>query len=165
MGMEQFDLVTLVIDRGDVESCDTTDVLGALRRFLEPQTIQALRQRIDLTCDGYDSDPRELYEILEVRAFIQKLDIDFPYWLYFLAPEGSALTWLLCCLYPFAQTAEERNAFWPAAVKQYLESRGFPYMNQICALIGMQNGEILELSKLVAKRITMGLQSSPSDDR
>lgn len=50
---------------------------------------------------GYDADPRELYQIDEVRAFIRDLTTKVPWWIALLHPTLT-LTWV-CCLSPKPQ--------------------------------------------------------------
>lgn len=79
------DLLSVIIDRNDVEHCDIEPTLGVLKRLLQDrQSVEKFRGRVDLGFFGYDNDPRELHEIGEVRLFLAELDKKFPFWLYFL---------------------------------------------------------------------------------
>jgi hypothetical protein len=80
------DLLIITGSREEVESGDTTSVLGALRRLLERDMALQLRQRVFFGVLGYDDDPRELFEIPEVRAWIAAVDAEWPYWFFFLYP-------------------------------------------------------------------------------
>ena len=51
----------------------------------DKETIERFRGRVDLAFHGYSNDPRELYEMPEVRRFCAKLDDAFPFWFYFLS--------------------------------------------------------------------------------
>ena len=46
---------------------------------------------------GYDSDPRELYEIPEVRRFYSRFFDLWPYWLYFCALDNDGLAMMVSC--------------------------------------------------------------------
>ncbi len=48
---------------------------------------------------GYDSDDRELWLIPEVKAFLMELDRQFPFFFWFLDPNGGSLLLLSasCC--------------------------------------------------------------------
>ena len=89
----------VVVDRADVEAVEVSSTAKSLLRVLaNRETIERFRGRVDLAIHGYSSDPRELYEILEVRRFCAKLDEVFPYWFYFLSTEGVTLGVIACCL-------------------------------------------------------------------
>lgn len=53
-----------------------------------------------LAFEGYDSDPREIHEIPECRAYLQALHHQWPYWMHFLAPVPDQWAMLLLCLLP-----------------------------------------------------------------
>jgi hypothetical protein len=95
-----FDLV-VVIDRAEVEVGDTAPAMSTLSKLLSSvQTIRSFQNGVDVAFHGYDSDPRELFDITEVREFVYELDLLFPYWLYFLRKTGNGLQALAFCLRP-----------------------------------------------------------------
>ena len=47
--------------------------------------------------DGYDSDPRELHVIPEVRRFYAAFHEAWPYWLYFCNLDQDGLKMIVCC--------------------------------------------------------------------
>lgn len=59
---------------------------------------EALAERVELCIDGYDDDPRELWEISEVMEFLRRIDKEFSAWMYFQAPEGQWMDFLFTCL-------------------------------------------------------------------
>lgn len=77
---------TLVIraSRKEVEEDDTSQALAKLNRLLVPVTARRLRGRLIFVIDGYDDDPRDLWEIVGVNAWMRKLDAEWPYWFYFM---------------------------------------------------------------------------------
>jgi hypothetical protein len=54
--------------------------------------------RISLLVDGYNDDPRELFEVPEVRAYIKRLDQAWPYWFFFLSQADESIKLLESCL-------------------------------------------------------------------
>ena len=89
----------VVVDRRDVEAGDVSVAAAALLRALaDRETVERLRGRVDVGFHGYSDDPRELYEIPEVRRFCGQLDGEFPYWFYFFSTEGVTLGVIACCL-------------------------------------------------------------------
>lgn len=51
-----------------------------------------------LNFDGWDEDPRELYEIPEVRTYFRALAGQWNYWFHFVSKESETLTMLLALL-------------------------------------------------------------------
>jgi len=61
--------VVLMFSRRQVETCDITEPLQLLRRLTaDRHTAMDFCGRMSLVVDGYQDDPRELFEIPEVRA-------------------------------------------------------------------------------------------------
>ena len=93
------DWLRVVVFRAEVETVDVSRTAAVLSRVLADRSaVQRYRERVDLSFYGYANDPRELYEIPEVRRFCKKLDEAFPYWFYFLSTEGVMLEMIAGCL-------------------------------------------------------------------
>lgn len=87
------------IGRDQVESNDISLALSTLTDLLAaPDAVRRLQGRVALLFEGYDDDPREVYEIPEVRRFCAALDQRFPYWLYFLTTIQDNLKVVTFCL-------------------------------------------------------------------
>lgn len=103
---------------------------------------------------GYDSDPRELYAIPEVRTFYSRLDSAWPYWLYFGNLETDGLmTIVLCCLASLDTLAVKGRsavqvAYDPLELLGFL-SKHFPAMNEMCERAGLSQSQIVERTKSV----------------
>ena len=92
-------LVVIGIGRDDVESHDISHALGSLVALLtDPETVRRLQGKVAIVFEGYDDDPREVYEIPEVRRFCNTLDERFPYWFYFLTTIQQNLKVVTLCL-------------------------------------------------------------------
>jgi hypothetical protein len=93
------DFLTVGVDRRDVERCDVEPTLRTLSQLVRDRwTVLNFRSRLSLGFFGYDDDPRELYEIQEVRRFAAELDRKFPFWLYFLNLRDGALALIFLCV-------------------------------------------------------------------
>ena len=93
------DWLGVTVSRRDVENRDTATTLGTLSSLLDTDaTVRRFRGRINVSFDGFNDDPREIYEISEIRRFCAELDARFPYWLYFLSTEDSSLKMMAFCL-------------------------------------------------------------------
>ena len=95
---ELFDQVNLVVSRQEIERRDIQPVLQILKRGLSsPAAAVVNKERYSIAVHGYDADPRELWEIEEVRAFFYALDEQFPYWLWFLDRAMSSFLIIMLC--------------------------------------------------------------------
>ncbi len=65
--------VVIVISREMVESGDVDSILVILKRFIEsPETAKANMERIDIAFDGYNNTSEKLFEILEVKNYVNR---------------------------------------------------------------------------------------------
>jgi len=78
------DALVIHASRAEIESGDIQPALTMLEKLLSPEVARRTRGRLIFGVYGYDDDPRELYQISEVRAWMHKLDRAFPYWFYFM---------------------------------------------------------------------------------
>ena len=84
-GAEPEEPIGIVIPREAVESCDTEQVLMGPSVLVRCAALAPrARGKLQLAFDGFDRDPRELWQIRAVRRFVSRLDEVFPYW-FFLA--------------------------------------------------------------------------------
>ncbi|WP_374681492.1 hypothetical protein [Accumulibacter sp.] len=91
--------VILMFSRSQVETCNVDEPLQLLRRLTEDrQTAIDFCGRISLVVDGYNDDPRELFEVPEVRAYIKRLDQAWPSWFFFLSQADESVKLLESCL-------------------------------------------------------------------
>jgi hypothetical protein len=91
--------IYLVISREQVNECDISGPLRVLRQLQgNPEKAVAACGRISLVIDGYNNDPRELFEIPEVRRFIKELDAMWPYWFFFLSQADDSIKVIESCL-------------------------------------------------------------------
>ena len=68
-----------MFSRRQVETCDVAEPLQLLRSLTaDRHTALEFSGRLSLVVDGYNNDPRELFEMPEVRANIKRLDQAWP---------------------------------------------------------------------------------------
>lgn len=109
----EVDFLFVVASREEVEGDNIAGVLGTFNALTASRNT-ALRflGRIDFRIEGYDDDPRELFEISEVRTFLRHLDDQFPFWFFFLSTETEAIKLLmfsLCRIKRVSPTATAPN--------------------------------------------------------
>ena len=91
--------IYFVISRQQVDTGDISESLEVLRHLAgTPEKAVAAQGCISLVVDGYDHDPRELFEITKVREYIKSLDDHWPYWLFFLSQADDSIKLLESCL-------------------------------------------------------------------
>lgn len=92
---KDFDCIVILIPRSVVEQQDLDFTLSGLDKLLvDEETIRKSKNKLTLGIDGYDDDPREVYEIQEIRDYIQAITVKFPYWFYFCSTKDHSL-WII----------------------------------------------------------------------
>ena len=125
------DHVVLVVSRNHVEAQDVSETLDMLRAFVERASNPwQVRGRLALAFHGYDSDPRELWQIPEVRVFMRLLDDTFPYWFYLMDLTTDGLKMVAFCLCRITTPMPGATAINPTDFRVFLE-RHFGTMNQL----------------------------------
>jgi hypothetical protein len=99
--------IGLNLSRQTIETKNINPILKNLSLLLEDAgTVHKFQERMLVSVDGYNDDPRQLWLIEEVRDCLRLLDERFPYWFHFCEKQTGALRMLALCLTPFIQTPE-----------------------------------------------------------
>jgi hypothetical protein len=153
--LTDFDFITVVVSREEIEAEDCTATLAVLHK-LTTSPAGAIRfcELVDIVFHGYDAEPRGLSEIPEVRRYVQHLDADFPYWLYFLSKRSISLTVILSCLVSVSRASDGKILPDLKELGGYVTERGFPAMNKVCAFVNCSEQEIERLSNRVMNYLT-----------
>ena len=121
--------------------------------------------------DGYDSDPREIQSIPEVRRFYSAFHEAWPYWLYFCnldAGDETLRMMVLCCLPSITAMQVDGQpkvaiTYDPLDLLNFIKL-GFPPMNLMCERAEMAERGIYDRTKAVFGCFNpMAAASSPSD--
>lgn len=144
------DWLGVVVDRTDVE---TLNVAGAAKRLscvlCDRETVERFRGRVYVAFHGYANDPRELYEVPEVRRFCARLDDAFPYWFYFLSTEGETLSVIACCLCSVAEVKPGMVSFGADLVD--FMTRHFEALNWLVDEYALDEAQNIEVSARVTE--------------
>jgi len=128
--------LAIAASRLDIEARDIRNTLGMLNQMIaDPATALAMKENLGFVFSGYDDDPREVWEIEEVRNFVCDLDDAFPYWLFFLSKFDTGLQAIYLCLMPLVKL-EARAAVVPDRLYDLLTNRWLPAMNHMCEFTG-----------------------------
>lgn len=97
---KQIALTTLY--RNQIESGDLSGFLDFVKSLgiLAPEKAEAnivrqLQAKVGFFIDGYNEDPRELYQIPEVRNYIRQVQASWPYGLFFFGSHAGNLNLLI----------------------------------------------------------------------
>jgi hypothetical protein len=94
------DHIQLIISRAEVEAGELQGPLSVLQQLATRDAALQFMEGVAIAIDGYNDDPRQLFEIPEVRDYVGKLDAGFPYWLFFLTKTSESLWMILLCFVP-----------------------------------------------------------------
>lgn len=90
------DITMLGVDREAVERGHLQAYLREFEKLAKKKS--AFRSRIILTFNDYDFDPREVYQIQEIRKWTSRLLTNVPHLFYFLSSEGYCIRIFFLCL-------------------------------------------------------------------
>lgn len=92
-------LIALNVPRKEIESGLIANTFSRLTTLSKsPESTRYFADSVMFSIDGYNSDPRELFEIPEVVAFIRKIDESWPLWFHFLEKKHGSIQALLMLL-------------------------------------------------------------------
>jgi hypothetical protein len=133
-----------MVSRGEVESGDASGALEVLRTFAESaDRARFFRRRVLFGISGYDNDPRGLFEIEEVRAFVNQLDSLFPHWLWFLSPRGRTLSLVAFCHCRIQAAGPHGTVVDQDDLHRFIETH-LASLHQFCRTLGLSIEEARE---------------------
>lgn len=139
----------IIVPRHDVEANNLENWLPVLYSLLTPQTARRFQDEVSFLIDAYNDDPRELYVVPQVRAFMHTLDQQFPYWFFFLPKHMGNLKFItlaLCDLETIVRggAVAEQNSF-----EHFLEFHN-AMLHQIARYAGFNHSEIAAMQDCVS---------------
>ena len=151
-----FEPLIIIVSKNEVLCGDISPALSTLNKLMEsPEMAKSYREKVHILFDGYNETSREVSEISEVRNYVDKLDKKFPFWLYFLSKESSALLALFLCLLPPHLTEEEKKEIFPERIDDLLD-RWFIALNHVGEFVGMDDDENRAITERTMQYITDG---------
>lgn len=146
--------IILVVSKEEVLNEDISSILTSLNALLEsPEKAKSYCEKIDISFDGYNNTHDELFEIMEVRNFVFKLDKEFPYWLYFCSKELQGLRTLLYCFLLPHLTDKAKEKHHQKQALELLITRWFPAMNSVCDFVKADEVENIRLTEATYKYV------------
>lgn len=164
-----YSVVVSIIGREEIEQRDTSYVRSLFDRLTKTKELAAHCQgSVELAFHGYDDDPRELYEIPDVRAFVPCLVEALPELFFFVytGDKAQSLKMIALCLSDL-EVAErdygQRNVrveFKTQKMAEFLQSH-FPGLNHMTEWLEMPREENKRISMEVFR--TLGFEP-PAED-
>lgn len=153
------DPVVFVISRQQVEALDFDEPLDFLHSLVptaHPHHAWAYKGRLSLVIAGYETDPRELFEIPEVCRYLRALDEQWPFWLFFFNQVDDSIKLIALCLASSIEVVPGAAHIDPDGLRRFLE-RGFTAVNYLFESYGFPETEnealSTELSRLFANSL------------
>ena len=128
-----------------------------------------LREMMDcfvFCIEGWDSDPREIHLIPEIRRFYSAFHDAWPYWLYFCNLDGDTLRSMVMCCLPDVRTMQVDGqpnvavTYDPLDVLNLLKHDFLP-MNAMCDRAEMSERGIYDRSKAVFECFNLPFDAEP----
>ena len=135
-----------------IETGDTTLVASALQWMVSTrENATAFRQRVGVIVDGFDNDPRGLWQFPKVKQFFRRLFTECPFVMLVAHPDGGLLQLFAACwLYEEPLTEEGQQQRMSEFLGRAFE--GLNVLNHTLALSEEQNREIC----MAAARVLFG---------
>lgn len=125
------DPVVFVISRQQVEALDLDEPLDFLHSLVptaHPHHAWAYKGRLSLVIAGYETDPRELFEIPEVCRYLRALDEQWPFWLFFFNQVDDSIKLIALCLASSIEVVPGAAHIDPDGLRRFME-RAFTAVN------------------------------------
>jgi hypothetical protein len=102
-------MFVIQIYKQHILDCDTSPLQGMIdAALLDKDAARGLIGRLNFSVEGYNDDPRELFEIPEVRKYFAKLNQESSGFFYFLMPDARAV-WLAISFAQFITSRDDKR--------------------------------------------------------
>lgn len=158
--LQPFEFLHYAIDRHDVERLDPSNLRLFFERISSSDRLcRKFQGRVEISVAGYESDPRELWEIDKVRRYFALADAEVLHWFFFLDPDDEQFglkVYFLCM--SGAKRAKFKNLP-PGRVKAKIDmerlmqvfTTNWPRLNEMTERLGMSIEENKKISFAVGK--------------
>jgi hypothetical protein len=151
--LAQFNTVLLGVSRREIEEIDVSYFSTMFTRLLmNSHLARQLEGKVGLFIQGYEDDPRELWEVPEVRQWMMKAQPVIKYWFYFLPrhPYSSSLLLFGLCSLPVSRLSDGGwEVDFPASENWF--KRNYSWLNEMIARVGLSDEENMRISKEVVQ--------------
>lgn len=121
------DAVVIEFSREGVEAGLIGDSLDRLMLLTDSaEYLKRFESRVMFSFDGYNNDPREIYEIPECARFFGRITKAWPYWFHFIAKDSDCVALLLLMMVSARQqeSLDKKSMLNPEAAIREIHRRG-----------------------------------------
>jgi hypothetical protein len=141
--------VVTIVPREIVLAGDVESVLMGLSVFVRsPVLAPQVQGKWRLFFDGFNEDPRELFQIPEVRRFVATLDQIFPYWFFLADLTSETLELIASCVCAVAQPAPGHVVYHSEEMARFID-RQFGGMNQLWEAHSLSDAQNVSVSERI----------------
>jgi hypothetical protein len=141
--------VMLHVPRQLIETGNIAPIALALKNMVSTQEKMAsFRQRVAILVDGFDDDPRELWQVPQVREYFRRLFDECPFIMLVSHPDGGLLkVFATCWIYEDDLTVDAEKQ----RMAEFLNKAfyGLNDLNHLLALSEEQNRELCMSASMV----------------
>jgi hypothetical protein len=154
--------------RSKVERGDFHHFLGlyALDKLPTGRRLREMMNCLVFCVEGWDTDPREIHTIPEIRRFYSSFHEAWPYWLYFCNLDVDTLRAMAACCLSSVNTTQVDGQTQveitcdPMAILRFLK-RNFLPMNLMCERAEMFERGIYDRTKAVFEYFNLPFDAEP----
>jgi len=167
------DAIFYRFSRSMVERCDFTHFLSlyALHNLPTGAPLREMMNRLAFSVEGWESDPREIHLIPEVRRFYSSFHATWPLWLYFCKLDQDTLQAMIICCLPSATTTQVdrrtqvrvvcHGLDMSESIKRTFVECDFLAMDLICERAQMSKHEIDDRRRAVFEHFNIPFEVEP----
>lgn len=112
--LDAYGAVAIIVSREEVEALATGRVVAALMALTDTtERVRRFASSLWLRFDGYNDDPRELWDIPEVVRYFAAVHASWPHWFHFLVKHAEMFGVVLLLLLQRDVLGQETNGRLP----------------------------------------------------
>lgn len=154
--------ILIMVSRDEIEEMDVQPTIDRLHDLvLTRETAMAAMQRVALLVHGWDDEPQELWEVQQVRAWINRLFEECPHLLFLISPGTTTLEMIAACYCRSQDSPDGKLQFDPERMKKFFDS-AFGGLNEVTQRYAIS----IEHNKKISEHLTAVFASFlPPDNR
>jgi len=86
------------VSKKEIVKCNISKVVDLINDMKNTMSFKGSNEKLNICFSGYDDDPREIYNIPEIREYMKKLVTTKPYLPYFLTKEKNTRVLIMSCI-------------------------------------------------------------------
>ena len=86
------------VSKREIMKCNISKVVDLINHMENIMGFKGCNEKLNICFSGYDDDPREIYTIPEIRAYMKKLVTKKPYIPYFITKKDGFRAVIMSCI-------------------------------------------------------------------